>query len=148
MEPQLPRPQFNPEVDPTQHPVRKGGETFSITGAPEASAPLEQGRETRERMMDGPKGDPGASQPVFTPPSLPVIDQTQTSDSTASQSSGSAPVAAADEDLIEKEWVEKAKKVVAETRNDPHAQDIAIGKLQADYLKKRYGKIIALPKEE
>lgn len=121
---------------------------FTTIGALEAHAPVEQGRETRERMTDGPKGDPSSSQPVFTPPALPVIDQTQTQGGTATQDDGSTPATAANDDLIEREWVEKAKKVVAETRNDPHAQDIAIGRLQADYLKKRYGKIIALPKEE
>lgn len=144
----MPRPQFNPEVNPAQVPANKGGEAFTTIGAPEASAPVEQGRETHERMTDGPKGDPSSSQPVFTPPALPVIDQTQASVSAATQDDGSTPATAANDDLIEREWVEKAKKVVAETRNDPHAQDIAIGRLQADYLKKRYGKVIALPKEE
>jgi hypothetical protein len=76
-----------------------------------------------------------------------VIDPAQNNPKTTTQDD-SNPSAAADEDLIEKEWVEKAKRVVAETRNDPHAQDLAVSRLQADYLKKRYGKAIALPKEE
>jgi hypothetical protein len=57
------------------------------------------------------------------------------------------PATAADEDLIEKEWVEKAKKVVAETKHDPYLQGQEVGKLQADYLKKRYGKTVNLPVE-
>jgi hypothetical protein len=54
---------------------------------------------------------------------------------------------AADEDLIEKEWVEKAKKVIADTKHDPHLQGEAVSRLQADYLKKRYGKIVKLPSD-
>jgi Txe/YoeB family toxin of Txe-Axe toxin-antitoxin module len=58
------------------------------------------------------------------------------------------PHVAADEDLIEKEWVEKAKRVISETKNDPYAQEQAVSRLQADYLNKRYGKVIKLPSEE
>ncbi len=50
------------------------------------------------------------------------------------------PQTAADEDLIEKEWVDKAKKIIAETKDDPYARERQVGRLQADYLKKRYGK--------
>ena len=49
--------------------------------------------------------------------------------------------------LIEKEWVEKAKKVIAETRHDPHLQEREVSKLQADYLQKRYGKSVKLPSD-
>ncbi|MEI6228600.1 MAG: hypothetical protein WCP11_01065 [Candidatus Saccharibacteria bacterium] len=53
-----------------------------------------------------------------------------------------APLIAADDDLIEKEWVDKAKKIVTETQNDPYNREEQITKLQVDYLKKRYGKEI------
>ncbi len=55
------------------------------------------------------------------------------------------PVVAADEDLIEKEWVEKAKKVIAETKHDPYLQEQAVSRLQADYLQKRYNKTVKVP---
>jgi Txe/YoeB family toxin of Txe-Axe toxin-antitoxin module len=58
------------------------------------------------------------------------------------------PQIAADEDLIEKEWVEKAKQVISETKHDPYSQEQAVRKLQAEYLSKRYGKVINVPKEE
>ncbi|HEY0965120.1 MAG TPA: hypothetical protein VGE13_01435 [Candidatus Saccharimonadales bacterium] len=50
------------------------------------------------------------------------------------------PQVAADDDLIEKEWVDKAKKVVAETKDDPYERERAVGRLQGEYLRKRYGK--------
>jgi hypothetical protein len=50
------------------------------------------------------------------------------------------PTVAGDDDLIEKAWVEKAKEIVTETRDNPHKRDEEVGKLQVDYLKKRYGR--------
>lgn len=57
-------------------------------------------------------------------------------------SSTSNPIVADDNDLIEKEWVIKAKQIVAATRDDPYKQSYEISKFKADYLKKRYGKDI------
>lgn len=54
------------------------------------------------------------------------------------------PLVAADEDLIEREWVDKAKKIVTQTKDDPYQQEKEVSKLQADYLKKRYGKEVKL----
>ena len=53
------------------------------------------------------------------------------------------PVVAADEDLIEKQWVDSAKRIIHDTRTDPYKQGEAISRLQADYLQKRYGKTLA-----
>lgn len=52
------------------------------------------------------------------------------------------PSLAADDDLIEKEWVDKAKKIISDTHDNPHSQEEAVSKLQIDYLKKRYGREI------
>ncbi len=147
MEPQLPKPQFSPEIAPVERPQFQGGETVPVPKGAEIPSLLEQGNETRETLNDGPKGDPAGTQPVFTPPPMPVVDTTQSA-TTAAADDGAGPATAADDDLIEREWVDKAKKLVAETRNDPHAQDVAVGRLQADYLKKRYGKTVLLPKDE
>jgi len=51
-----------------------------------------------------------------------------------------SPAIAADDDLIEKEWVDRAKKIIADTRDDPARREKEVGRLQVDYLKKRYGK--------
>lgn len=52
------------------------------------------------------------------------------------------PIIAADEDLIEKEWVDKAKKIISETKDDPYRREQEVSKLQADYIEKRYGRRI------
>jgi hypothetical protein len=45
-----------------------------------------------------------------------------------------------DADLIEKEWVIRAKGIVLQTKDDPHTQNREMNKVKADYLKKRYNK--------
>lgn len=53
-----------------------------------------------------------------------------------------APQIADDNDLIEKEWVLKAKQIVAATKEDPYVQNRELSRFKADYLKKRYNKDI------
>jgi hypothetical protein len=50
------------------------------------------------------------------------------------------PTNADDSDLIEKEWVEKAKAIVEKTRRDPFQKSQELNKFKAEYLQKRYGK--------
>jgi hypothetical protein len=57
------------------------------------------------------------------------------------------PAVAADNDLIEKEWVIKAKQIVEQNREDPYAQTMEINRFKADYLKKRYNKDLKVNEE-
>ena len=50
------------------------------------------------------------------------------------------PISANDDDNIEREWVDRAKQLIVQTRDDPRAREKALGALQRDYLEKRYGK--------
>ena len=68
-------------------------------------------------------------------PVQPVTDQPVAS-------STSSPLVAADEDLIEKEWVDKAKEIIEQTKDDPHSRTQKVNELQRDYLQKRYGKVV------
>ena len=56
--------------------------------------------------------------------------------------SSATPMSAADEDLIEKEWVDKAKEIITQTKDDPYARTAQVNALQRDYLQKRYGKVV------
>ena len=105
---------------------------------PEAPAPA-----SPERLMT-PGNVPGGApmQPIATPvqqgppagaPPVPVPIP-------APQQGATAHMSAADADLIEKEWVSKAKAIVESTRQDPYVQNREINKVKADYLKKRYNK--------
>jgi hypothetical protein len=107
-----------------------------------------------------------AAEPTSLP--MPIDPGLPTPVSTASASSGPSPVTQAvasgpatkdtnksahtpdiaeDVDLIEKEWVEKAKHIVAQTKNDPREQNLEMSKLKADYMKKRYDKDLEIDSE-
>ena len=84
------------------------------------------------------------AQPTGQPhphPSLPNVTQAV---NTASQSIVNLPDEAKDTDLIEKEWVEKAKQIVEQMSDDPYQLQQELAKVKADYMKKRYGKDIKL----
>ncbi len=81
-----------------------------------------------------------ATTAVPVPIVLPVPVQDDTTATSLVPVQDDMPLVANDEDLIEKEWVDKAKKIIAETKDDPHLREKEVGKLQADYLRKRYGK--------
>jgi hypothetical protein len=57
------------------------------------------------------------------------------------------PEVADDLDLIEKEWVKKAKEIVNATQGDPYSQNNQINQMKVDYIKKRYNKEIKIRKE-
>ncbi len=140
MEPQLPTPQSSPETGPVNFP---GNETFPGALQPEQSPKQPEKQESHEQHVGGPSGDPAAVVAVPALPPLPTMTPTPTS--TQPIANDNNPITAGDEDLIEKEWIERAKKVVAETKHDPYLQGQQVSQLQADYLKKRYGKVVNVP---
>lgn len=58
------------------------------------------------------------------------------------------PEEANDIDLIEKEWVLKAKQIVQHTYDDPYTQQAEISKMKADYMKKRYNKEVKIAESQ
>ncbi len=48
--------------------------------------------------------------------------------------------AAQDSDHIEPQWVDKAKAVIAQTKDDPYIQKHEMSKIKAEYIRKRFGK--------
>lgn len=73
--------------------------------------------------------------PPIPPPSTYASQQPNDADTITSN-----PINANDDDMIEKEWVNRAKQILTQTKDDPYAREKAIGELQRDYLMKRYGK--------
>jgi hypothetical protein len=49
-----------------------------------------------------------------------------------------------DKDVIEPEWINKAKAIVAQTGDDPYRQTEELTVFKADYMQKRYNKTIKL----
>lgn len=73
--------------------------------------------------------DQNVSQPV--PPSIQAPQQDE----------------AGDVDVIEKAWIEKAKKIVDQTSTDPFEQQKMLSKVKAEYIKKRFNKDIKINDE-
>lgn len=92
---------------------------------------------------------PLAQPPVPAPAPAPLmaVSNPPVAASPAGVPPATNPAAAADNDLIEKEWVAKAKAIIAQTREDPFSQSTQIAAVKADYLKKRYNKDVKLPTE-
>lgn len=86
-----------------------------------------------------PANQPAAQ--IQLPQSVQNAQASQKSDdSTTTQAA--TPSLADDTDLIEKEWVEKAKQIVNRTKEDPHQQSKELTNFKADYMQKRYNKTI------
>lgn len=87
----------------------------------------------------------GNQDPASAPVVQPVVPVTtpQVPASTSTDDDDMPPVAE-EVDVIEKEWVDKAKKVVSESRSDPYQQEKKVSKVRADYIKKRYGKEVQI----
>lgn len=108
----------------------------------------------QEQPLNGqPNPIPGAVPAMPQPlPQQPIVQQPASQPAQAgvpaplpaAQQPGdvNAPAIADDGDLIEKEWVERVKQIVIETAHDPFLQNQQLTKLKAEYLQKRYGKVI------
>jgi Txe/YoeB family toxin of Txe-Axe toxin-antitoxin module len=81
-----------------------------------------------------------ATIPLPATPSVPQIAQP------VSSNSNNPSQASDDTDLIEKEWVNKAKAIVEQTKNDPYKQSEELTVFKSDYMKKRYNRTIKLSK--
>lgn len=104
----------------------QGGEQINVPQAPQAAP------------QGGPSGQ-SAPMPDLSQIAGPVPAAVA---SAPPQPTVSNPALAADVDVIEKEWVDKAEEVIAKTAGDPRAEEEAVEDLQIDYMKKRYGKDI------
>jgi len=132
MQPENTRVPSGPEQVPVT--TTSEGERIPVLPTPESGieAPLERVEQTAEAHATAADmaatGTP-APRSVQPTASSPIVQPVTT-----------GPLVAADEDVIEKEWVDKAKKIIQETKDDPHGRTERVNELQRDYLKKRYNK--------
>ena len=119
-----------PEQPPLD--VAQSGERIPVLPTPEGGVDIglervEQTAEASAAVVDATyQGIPLPAAPTAPLPTVPVSDD--------------HPAIAGDEDVIEKEWVDKAKKIMLETKDDPFERTNRVNALQRDYLKKRYNK--------
>jgi hypothetical protein len=89
----------------------------------------------------------GAAPPPAVPVATPGVPGPQPAAAQPANDNSQAQAAlpaAQDGDLIEKEWVTKAKAIVDQTKEDPYKQSEALTMFKADYMKKRYNRTIKL----
>lgn len=137
MNPELPQARPNHEVAPNI----PGGVEYT----PEVpSTHPERERTSPERVAPA----PAESTPKAPPVSLPQVAAPVVQAPTIDSGSGAAlqdddtPLVAGDDDIIEKEWVDKLKKIIALTKDDPYERNRVITQLKADYLKKRHNRVV------
>lgn len=137
MQPQTPTPEANlnlPQVERLPTPITP--EATPATTPEVAPAP----QETQSR----PAGD-GTNQNAGMPVMPMPQPQVQPARQLQTQVVDDTPPVAGDVDLIEKEWVNKAKEVVARTKEDPHKQNDELNNVKVGYMKKRYNREVKLP---
>ncbi len=133
MQPENPQPQLGPERAPVER--IQNAEHLPKLPTPEVGG-VETGAERREQVAESRSAV--VDMPTTITPVLPsTVAPTTVTDDNASSSS---PLVADDSDLIEKEWVDRAKKIVQDTQDDPAKREEQVSNLQKDYLRKRYGK--------
>lgn len=136
-------PNTNPNIPVQPNPEQGQPQLPELNQAPVAP----------ERAPQAPAGAPAdpasQTQPVQLPQAPVQPAQPAATDATAGATPPTGvPPAAGDVDVIEKEWVNQANKIVDQTKNDPHSQEEAVEALQIDYLKKRYGHEVKKPDEK
>ena len=126
---------------PEQQPMQPVAAPEAVPSLPPIEARIGYGQEAFERRAESPVAaqSVGAPQPMMAP--QPVMPQAPVQPAAPVQASVS-PMVAADEDLIEKEWVDKAKDIIRRTADDPFTRSAQVSTLQQDYLQKRYGKTL------
>lgn len=113
----------------------------------------ESGREALLPQPEKIANPPAAPAPVALPQSVQMASlaaapaAVQQTPQPADDGSSSLPALADDADLIEKEWVNKAKQIVDKTKTNPYLQNREISKFKAGYIKKRYNKDIRVSED-
>lgn len=125
----------NPQVMPPQLEALPQPANFDATPEKLVQPDISQNIASATPMLPVPVAQKNAS----SSPKVPVLQPLAANDDN--------PTTASDEEVIEKEWVDKAKKIITQTKDDPYKQEKEVSKLQADYLKKRYGKEIKIAED-
>jgi hypothetical protein len=112
--------------------------------------PIDSGNESIENLPDQQAGSTELLNKIKAPKTAsPIsVDDFQITDPVTVQvastqtSTSNNPQIADDNDLIEKEWVAKAKQIIEANKEDPFIQSKEMTEFRADYMQKRYNKTI------
>lgn len=119
-----------PEVSPPPN-----GDEEQLGNSVEVPAPKEKDTRQPATTVTLPQDMPTAI------PATPAVPATPSSSPTPLQAGATGGIAD-DVDLIEKEWVDRAKAIVEATQDDPRKQKSEISRVKAEYIQKRFNKTI------
>lgn len=139
---------MNQDIVPTTSPelskVQPEGQQLSAEGLElnQSKKPAEkkEGKAARAERLSN--ASTAVSQATTDDSAQPTIVPTGTNDvpSTDQPQQSSSSLIADDVDVIEKVWVQKAKSIVNETKDDPHKQSAELANVKHDYQQKRFNK--------
>ena len=127
----IPTPQFEAPA-PAEAAEQRHDKNMEKSAPTESAAGKHQPQALNVPVLALPTDIPAAA-PVAIPD-----DTTQGDESNVSQSQQ----ADRDSHRIESQWVERAKKVIAKTKDDPHSQKEEMSQVKAEYIRKRFNKTI------
>jgi hypothetical protein len=110
----------------------------AVSEAPASAAAPEMRNAPGPSVASSSRAAANAAVPAMAPPMMAPADPVVPT----AQSQPGNPAIADDVDLIEKEWVDKAKQIVEMTRSEPYEQKQEVSRLKADYMQKRYNKTV------
>ena len=112
-----------------------------LTGEQAQDVPIEQGPPAKESAPSAPSVAT-APPPIITLPAAPAAPAQDSNVVLNAPVTTDSGLVAADADLIEKEWITRAKDIVAKTADDPYHQKKEISKVKAEYIQKRFNKTL------
>ena len=113
------------------------GEVLPQISVPEQLPPQERGEKQHVGNAGAAVQQAYADDATLTVPPHLVV---QADDAASAQQAATAANATTNVDVIEKEWVEKAKSIVAKTKDDPREQAVELTGMKREYIEKRFGK--------
>lgn len=134
---------MQPEMSPGQHQgeFAPTPQVESYEVPPNFASPEREQHTTPERAEQRSAVELAPPPPAMPAPAIPQVQDVSAPIQTPQPTPASTnPISANDDDDIEKEWVDRAKQVIIQTKDNPYAREKAIGELQRDYLMKRYGR--------
>lgn len=118
------------------------------SGSYESPDPLpERPLDDSERATESPAAaERPANRPATPVPAQPTSQTSATqiiqTDDTVQPDNDLTAATTADSDRIEKQWIDRVKNVVRDTKDDPHKQKQEMSRVKAEYIKKRFNKTI------
>ncbi|MDR0397906.1 MAG: hypothetical protein LBH36_01850 [Candidatus Nomurabacteria bacterium] len=125
----------------TSSETAQPSERLDIAAAPGVLSEKGMFESGAERVEQKSEGQSSANPPTMVLPQVVVNNTTQAPiNNDVKTTTGNNPTAAKDSDSIEKEWVDRVKQVLKDTKDDPYLKEEEVKALKIDYLDKRYNR--------